>query len=151
MMMNDLKLAVTHFYRRSPNNRGWIQTDFITRIVGTEGDFEYTGIPKAIVKNNGEGDIREYKILSTPIDKNKIKLDILNGSLIELAAERIIEKSESIWIASDQSVYIANAYDPAKGRKELIYIDNISNVYSVINYIVRRLLNSDKMKTWKLC
>jgi|GEM_PF-7009076 len=150
MVVEDIQFVVTHFYRRSPYVNGWIQADFITQIEGLNENHYYIGTPRIRAMINKESEDFEYKVLQSPIDLNKIHDDIKNGSLMELPSERNIVKGESIWITPDQSVYIANSYDPDKGRQVLVYTDNVSNPYSIINHTVTKLLQSDSITNFGL-
>lgn len=141
--MSTAQFAITHFYRRSPDPEGWIQTVFLTRIIGDRSNSIYLGIPKV------DSPMTFENTHSTPFDKEKIIDDIANGSLLELPVGYEIKKGESVWISSDQTVYIANSYNPSLGRQQIIYEDNVSNGYDVINYIVSTLINNKAATTVK--
>jgi hypothetical protein len=138
--MSSAQFVITHFYRRSPDPGGWIQTIFLTRVVGDRSNAVYLGIPKIDLTSP------DKHIISTAISEEKILADVENGSLLELPTGYEIYPGENIWIAADQTVYIANSYDPSRGRQLLVYEDNVSNTYDVINYIVGGLINNKTAK-----
>jgi hypothetical protein len=116
---------LTHFYRRSPNPETWIQTNFITRVDGQAGIY-YLGI-----KNS-----------SYPLEK--IRADIENGSLIEVPVELSIQKGETVWITPEQEVYIGDKYYPFDNETRLVYRDNISTTYDIIEKGIQGLVACDE-------
>jgi len=136
-MAEHLKFVVTHFYRRSPDERVWKQTSFITRIVGDDAGTYYLGIPS---HTDSEA---KATIISKPIHYEKIRNDVENGSLKELPVEHPIELGNTIWITPEQEVIIANSYNPSVGEQRSIDYDKILSVYDTMKYLVLQLLEVD--------
>lgn len=119
-----MKRKVTHFYRRSPNPKGWIQTMFITKESGSSNKF--------------------YALSNDEIQERKFHDDIEVGSLCSLERYWDIASDETIWIAPDNAVYISNAAKPFDGRKELIWKERMLHPYDLVETVVDSKLASNK-------
>lgn len=123
-----MNLIVTHFYRRRPDPEGWIQTIFVTRRENEKGWFLSSG--------------------NSRLNEEKIREDLENGSLLRLPVSYTIQKGESVWIASDQSVYIANTINPSYGDITKIYQETFLAPYDLIEEVIKSVISdnpSDKV------
>lgn len=118
--MNEPQYLLTHFYRRTPTPQGWIETVFITRPKGQETYY--------------------LTFLNRPVRIEKINNDVDNGSLVELPVEYEIRKEQSVWIAPDQAIYIADGRKPRSSNPVQIFQDDILSVYDAIDLAVQNNL-----------
>ncbi len=96
---------VTHYYRRSPDPKGWIQTMFLTQRKGDENYYL------------GSGD--------RPFPQSKIEQDLDNGSL-KAVTPSPIHKGETLWITSEQDIGIGSSTNPFETTFRVIDKDNVS-------------------------
>jgi hypothetical protein len=113
--MKDFR-QVTHFYRRSPDPEGWIQTTFITRVPNSDQLF--------------------YGQSNDEVPSDRLAEDIHIGSLRDLGVQWPIEHNETLWVSPDQNIFISDSDDPFEGRMLSIYKDNVLTVYDAIDSVV---------------
>lgn len=114
--MNNPLYKVTHFYRRSPSEQGWIQTAFVTRKQG-ESNY-YLGLTGKILPNE------------------KIRADMENGSLQVIPSQQPIYDDQAVWIAPDQSVYVASVINPRTNPNHKIFKDQLESLPNSIESVI---------------
>ncbi len=103
-MSTDTKRYVTHYYRRSPDPAGWIQTNFITKQEGN--DNFYLGFGNKIFPSA------------------KVTRDIESGSL-KAVTPSLIHNGETLWITSEQDIGIASSTNPFQTDLNIIDRDDV--------------------------
>jgi len=117
------KRLVSHFYRRSPDSEGWIQTMYITR-----EDFS---------------EVHYYAQSNDVVNPDKLNDDYETGSLIRLHVQSYISTEETVWVASDQRIYIASSSNPFDHKERQIYHDNILSIYDYIEDQIDKKIEID--------
>jgi|GEM_PF-4178985 len=110
--MDQKEILVTHFYRRPPDPTLWIHTSFITRKRGSNQRF--------------------WGLSNDVVDPRKIKADVDDRGLKELDVDIPIHEGETVWIAPDQSVFVADARNPLAPSRRYITQDKIPNPFDTI-------------------
>ena len=104
MSNNDAEYHVTHYYSRTPDPKGWIQTIFITQKEGDENFYL------------GQSDDK--------ISLETIKRDIDTG-VLKAVTPSLIRKGETLWITSEQDIGIASSTEPLTAGLNIIDRDNV--------------------------
>jgi len=112
---------VTHYYRRTPSKTGWIHTNYIT-----QGDIQ----------------LKYWALSGEVIPNDKITQDIENGSLQKLIRPVLIKQGQTVWIASDKSVWLANARNPTLD-KFLLERSDQKNIYDLIETTILAKLGDE--------
>lgn len=123
--MEETNRRLTHFYRRTPEPDGWIQTTYVTR--KKHSDTYYFG------RSEQE------------VPKEKISEDIEIGSLVTV--EKIIDiiPGQTVWIAADRSAHLASAKNPIDGIK--IYDENLISNYDYIENAIDAKVRLGELNT----
>ncbi len=96
---------VTHFFKRQPKRTGWVELQFVTKSKEAAVPTYYHGLS-------------EESFTREEIERLERK-----GSIQRIEQERAISKDQSVWLAEDRAVYLANADNPRTSASQIAFED----------------------------